>query len=162
MKTRKMVYLALLSAIAIILHMVDHYLSAPLPFGVKFGIANIISLMAIELYGIKEMWIINIMRVVISGLLTGSIMTYPFFMSCGGVFLSSLALSILHIFHFLPMVSTSIISAICHNIGQIIVISFIISSKAVVPYIFIMLISSIPTGILTALIAQEALKRIKT
>ncbi|MCD7949526.1 MAG: Gx transporter family protein [Erysipelotrichaceae bacterium] len=162
MKTRKMVYIALLSAIAIILHMVDHYLSAPLPFGVKFGIANIISLMAIELYGIQEMWMINIMRVIISGLLTGSIMSYPFFMSCGGVFLSSVALSILHIFRFLPVVSMSIISAICHNIGQIIVISLIISSTAVVPYIFVMLISAIPTGILTALIAQEALKRIKT
>ena len=30
-KTKKIVYLALLSALAIILHTVDHYLSSPLP-----------------------------------------------------------------------------------------------------------------------------------
>ena len=56
-KTRKMVYLALLSAIAIVLHMVESMIPVPLPTGAKLGLANIISLVVIQLYGIKEMFI---------------------------------------------------------------------------------------------------------
>ena len=43
-KTKRLVYLSLLTALAIVLHTIDHYLSAPLPLGVKLGLANIISL----------------------------------------------------------------------------------------------------------------------
>lgn len=160
-KTKKIVYLALLSALAIVLHTVDHYISAPLPFGVKFGIANIIALIVVDIYGVKEMFIVNFFRVVVSGLLTGSIMSYPFFMSCGGVLLSSFALALLTRFTKLPMVSISIISAVFHNIGQILVISYVLSSVAVMPYIFVMLAASIPTGIITGMAAIEVLKRIK-
>lgn len=160
-KTRKIVYLSLLSALAIVLHTIDHYLSAPLPLGVKLGLANIIALVVIDVYGAKEMFIVNFFRVVISGLITGSIMSYPFFMSCGGVFLSSIVLMLLKKLTSLPMVSTSIIAAVFHNIGQIIVLSFVLSSKAFMSYIFIMLASSIPTGIFTGLVAIEILKRIK-
>lgn len=160
-KTKKIVYLSLLAALAIVLHTIDHYLSAPLPLGVKLGLANIIALIVVELYGIKEMFVINIFRVIISGLITGSIMSYPFFMSCGGVFLSSIVLAVLKKLTTLPMVSTSIVAAVFHNIGQLVVLSFILSSQAFMPYLFVMLVSSIPTGIFTGLVAIEALKRIK-
>ena len=82
-RTKRIVYLALLAAMAVVLHTIDHYISAPLPLGVKFGLANIISLVVVEIYGAKEMFMINFFRVMISGLMTGSIMSYPFFMSCG-------------------------------------------------------------------------------
>lgn len=85
-KTRKMVYLALLSAIAIVLHTVEAAIPVPLPVGAKLGLANIISLVVIHLYGIKEMFIVNIFRVLVSSLLTGIFMQNPFFISCGGVF----------------------------------------------------------------------------
>ncbi len=161
-KTRKIVYLALLSALAIGLHTIDHYLSMPLPFGVKLGIANIIALITIQIYGVKEMFIINAFRVIISGLITGSFMNYVFFMSCGGVLLSSIVLTLLVRYTKLPMISLSIFSAMFHNIGQIIVISFVLSSKAIVPYLFVLFAASIPTGIFNGLVAIEVLKRIKT
>ena len=160
-KTKKIVYLALLSALAIILHTVDHYLSSPLPLGVKLGIANIVALLVVDIYGTKEMFVVNFFRVIISGLLTGTLMHYTFLMSCGGVFLSSVVLALFKRYTKLPLVSVSIIAAICHNIGQMFVISFVISSAALMPYIFVMLAASIPTGILTGLTAIEVLKRVK-
>ncbi len=159
-RTQKLVYMSLLTAIAIVLHMIESTLPLPFPLGIKLGLANIISLVVIELYGPKEMFIINFFRVVISGLLSGMIFSYPFFMSCGGVFLSSLALLILKKINKLPMISMSIVCAICHNIGQIVVASFVISSVAFIPYLFMMLASSIPTGIITGMAAIEILKRI--
>ena len=160
-KTRKMVYLALLSAIAIVLHTVEAAIPVPLPVGAKLGLANIISLVVIHLYGIKEMFIVNIFRVLVSSLLTGIFMKNPFFISCGGVFLSSLALAIIYKFVKLPMVSTSIVSAIFHNIGQVAVVAFIFSFAGIMVYVLPLLITSIPTGILTGLVAIEILKRVK-
>ena len=160
-KTRKMVYLALLSAIAIVLHTVEAAIPVPLPVGAKLGLANIISLVVIHLYGIKEMFIVNIFRVLVSSLLTGIFMQNPFFISRGGVFLSSLALAIIYKFVKLPMVSTSIVSAIFHNIGQVAVVAFIFSFAGIMVYVLPLLITSIPTGILTGLVAIEILKRVK-
>lgn len=160
-KTRKMIYLALLSAIAIVLHTVEAAIPVPLPVGAKLGLANIISLVVIHLYGIKEMFIVNIFRVLVSSLLTGIFMQNPFFISCGGVFLSSLALAIIYKFVKLPMVSTSIVSAIFHNIGQVAVVAFIFSFAGIMVYVLPLLITSIPTGILTGLVAIEILKRVK-
>ena len=160
-RTKRIVYLALLAAMAVVLHTIDHYISAPLPLGVKFGLANIISLVVVEIYGVKEMFGINFFRVMISGLMTGSIMSYPFFMSCGGVFLSSIVLALLKKLNKLPPVSVSIIAAIFHNIGQLTVLAFVLSSKAFYSYIFVMMISSIPTGIITGMASLEILKRIK-
>jgi heptaprenyl diphosphate synthase len=158
--TKKIVYLSLLSAIAIVLHTIEAALPLPFPLGVKLGFANIISLVVIEMYGIEEMFIVNIFRVIISGLITGNIMSYPFFMSCGGVTLSSLVLAFIsHI--DLPIISKSIISAVFHNIGQLLVLSYTVSTLAIMPYLFIMLVSSIPTGILTGLCTIEILKRLK-
>lgn len=160
-KTKKMVYMALLSAIAIVLHMIEGTLPLPLPFGVKLGLANIISMVVIELYGPKEMFVVNIFRVIIASLLNGTFLYNPFYMSCGGVFLSSVVLVVLRKMTTLPIVSCSVIAAIFHNIGQILVISFILSSAAVMPYIFVMLASSIPTGIFVGMVAIEILKRVK-
>lgn len=160
-KTKKIVYLALLSALAIVLHTIDNYLSAPLPLGVKLGLANIISLVVIDIYSSKEMFVINFFRVTISGLITGTIMSYPFFMSCGGVLLSSISIVVLKKINKLPMVSMSIIAAIFHNIGQLSVLHIVLNSPVMYSYIFIMMASSIPTGILTGLSAIEILKRVK-
>ncbi len=160
-KTKKMVYMALLSAIAIVLHIVEGMIPLPLPYGVKLGLANIISMVVIELYGAKEMFIVNIFRVMIASLMNGTFLYTPFYMSCGGVFLSSVVLMLLKRLTTLPMISCSVISAIFHNIGQIIVVSFILSSVAVVPYIFVMLASSIPTGIFVGMVSIEVIKRVK-
>ena len=160
-KTRKMVYMALLSAIAIVLHIVETALQLPLPAGMKLGLANIISLVVIELYGMKEMFIVNFFRVIISSLMTGIFMSYPFFISCGGVLLSSLALAMIKKLTDLPIVSTSIIGAVFHNIGQVLVVAYLLSSQAIMSYVFILLASSIPTGIFTGMTAIQILKRVK-
>lgn len=160
-KTKKMVYMALLSAIAIVLHMTETALQLPLPPGMKLGLANIISIVVVELYGVKEMFIVNFFRVVVSSLMTGIFMSYPFFISCGGVIMSSLALACIKKLTSLPIVSTSIIAAVFHNIGQVLVVAYIMSSQAIMSYVFILLASSIPTGIFVGMVAIEILKRVK-
>lgn len=159
-KTQKLVYLSLLSAIAIVLHMIESMLALPLPYGVKLGLANIISLVVIEMYGAKEVIVVNFFRVMLSHLLSGMFMSYMFFISCGGVLLSTISIIIAKKWLRMPMISTSIISAIFHSIGQFIVVSFVVSSTALAPYIFLMLLLALPTGVFTGLVASEIVKRL--
>ena len=72
-KTKRFVYLTLLSAMAITLNLIESIYIGSFSFGIRIGLANIIALITIHILGIKEMIIVNIMRVVIGNLLRGLI-----------------------------------------------------------------------------------------
>ena len=88
-KNRRFTYLALLSAVAIALNLLESIYIGPI-FGVlRLGLANIAALLALKLMGRKEMIIVNVMRVVIGNLLRGTIFSSTFWISSGGVCSSS-------------------------------------------------------------------------
>ena len=72
-----------------------------------------------------------------------------------------MALAVLKKVTSLPIISTSIIAAVFHNIGQVLVVAYLLSSQAIMSYIFVLLASSIPTGIFVGMVAIEILKRVK-
>ena len=89
-KTRHFTYLALLSAMAITLNLLETAMIPPL-FGVfRIGLANIIALVTLKILGVKDMIIVNIMRVMIGNLLSGRIFGSTFWISFGGVLLHPL------------------------------------------------------------------------
>lgn len=157
-KTKKLVYIAMLTTLAVALHTFESYLAIPLPYGIKLGFANIISLVTIELFSAKEMAVVNTLRVILSGLLRGSLFSYTWFISLGGVALSSIAIIVVKKYTDLPMISTSIVSAIFHGIGQILVVVYIYQSWLMAMWIIVLFASSIPTGIFTGMIALSVVK----
>lgn len=157
--TKRFVYITLLSAMAIMINILESTLVPALPFGIRFGLANIIALITVEILGIKEMLIVNVMRVVIGNLLRGLIFGTTFWIALGGVALSSVLLILCKKINS-SLLFTSTLSAIGHTIGQIVVVMFIynqMSMIAIAPYL---LMASIPTGILTGIVAKQALQRI--
>ena len=158
--TKKFVYVTLLAAMAISINVLESTFIPAMPFGIRFGLANIIALITIEMFGVKEMLIVNTMRVVIGSLLRGTIFGSTFWISLTGVFISSLVIIICKKLLKLPIISTSMLSAIGHSVGQVLMVSFIytqVSMVAIIPYL---LMSAIPTGILTGYVALEANKRL--
>lgn len=160
-QTRKMVYLTLLSAMAIAINILESTYLAFLPFGIRFGLANIIAIITLELFGIKEMILINVMRVVLGSLLRGTIFGSTFWISAGGVTLSTLCLMLVRKGLKLPIYSTSMLSAIAHSVGQVLVVMVIYQQIGMMGIVPLLLVSSIPTGILTGTIAIGVLKRLK-
>lgn len=77
-KTRKMTQLSMFLAIGIILQILETMIPLPVLIpGVKLGFAQVVGLIVLKRYGIKEMFIVNIMRVVMVGLLrTGFGLTF--------------------------------------------------------------------------------------
>ena len=159
-KNRRLTYLALLSAMAIALNLLETAMIPPL-FGVfRVGLANIIALIAWNILGIKEMVIVNVMRVIIGSLLSGTFLGSTFWISCGGVFLSTCVLLLGNLLKS-SIIFTSVCSAIAHSFGQVLVVMFFYKQTmmlTVLPY-FILL--SVPVGLFTGYVASVAIRRVR-
>ncbi|MBM6860871.1 Gx transporter family protein [Clostridium saudiense] len=160
-KTKRLIYLALLISMAIALQVFESMIAIPLPYGAKLGLANIIALVTMEIFDVRELILVNSMRVLLGSLLRGTFLTSTFWISTGGVLLSSLAIIFMKKFTKQSMIGISIVSAVFHNIGQIIVITFLYNNVALAAILPILLITAIPTGILVGISAKETSSRVK-
>ena len=159
-KTKKLTYVTMLIALAIVINVAENAFLPELPLGIRFGLANIIALITINLFTYKEMTTVNIMRVVLANLITGTIFGTKFFIALGGIVFSSIALIILKKLKA-TIIFSSIISALAHMIGQIMVVSFIYGTLNMFLAFPLYIISALGTGVLTGMIANEVLKRVK-
>lgn len=149
----------MLLAMSIVFHMIEPVIPMPIP-GVKLGLANIFGLIALFLFGTKEMLGINFMRVIIASLLRGIIFGTGFWLSLSGVALSSIMVVLFYRYSKLSLVGLSMVAATFHNVGQILAIIMIWSSIFLIYWLPPMIWLSIPTGILTGTLAKEAIKRV--
>ena len=122
-KTKRFTVLALLAAIAITLNILETTMIPPLMGVFRIGLANIMALVALRMLGIKEMLIVNAMRVLIGNLLTGTIFGSVFWISFSGVVLSSLILILMDLLKS-SLMFTSVMSSIGHSLGQVLVVTF--------------------------------------
>lgn len=158
-RIRKMTTITMLLAMSIVFHMLEPAIPLPVP-GVKLGLANIFGLIALFLFGVKEMLGINFMRVLIASLLRGIIFGTGFWLSLSGVVLSSLVVIVFYRYTKLSIVGLSVAAAAFHNLGQILAITVIWSSIFLIYWLPPMIWLSIPTGILTGTLAKEAIRRV--
>lgn len=158
--TKYLVYISLLISMAIALHIFESILAVPLPYGAKFGLANIIALITMELFTVKEVIIVNGARVLLGSLIRGTIFGSTFWISCGGVFLSTLAIILMKKYSKQSNISTSIIGAVFHNIGQVAVIVFLYNNVYLGIVLPVLIFTSIPTGILIGVATKETVSRL--
>ena len=159
-KTKKMVTLMMFSALAIIINLFESAFIPPIQFGIRFGLANIMALITIKMFGIKEMLVVNTLRATIGNLLKGVIFGSPFWISFSGVAFSSIAIIVFHKLKT-SLLFTSIMSAIFHSFGQVVMVMILYNQVNIIALLPILVISSVATGVLTGLIARESLKRIR-
>lgn len=158
--TRRLTLITMLLAMSIMLHMIEPSLPIPVP-GVKLGLANVLGLVALYLFGVKEMIILNLMRVIIASLLRGIIFGTGFWLSLTGVILSSFISIILYKQDKLSIIGISMASAAFHGLGQILALMFINQTVYMIYWLPVLWFSSIPTGLLTGFLAVEILKRLR-
>ena len=158
--TRRLTLITMLLAMSIMLHMIEPSLPIPVP-GVKLGLANVLGLVALYLFGVKEMIILNLMRVFIASLLRGIIFGTGFWLSLTGVILSSFISIILYKQDKLSIIGISMASAAFHGLGQILALMFINQTVYMIYWLPVLWFSSIPTGLLTGFLAVEILKRLR-
>lgn len=159
MNTHKLVLIGVLTASAIVIAILESFIpSIGIP-GIKLGLANIVILLTIYELGVMEAAFINILRVVIVAVVRGTLLSMGFFMSLTGAFLSFaiMVLFALTIKKF-SVIGVSVIGAIFHVVGQIIVAMIYLDSAYILFYLPIIALSAIITGLLVGIVTQAIIR----
>lgn len=159
MKVQKMALLGVLTAGAIVIAILESFIpSVGIP-GVKLGLANIIILVTLYELGIWEAASINILRVLVVSLVRGTFLSMGFLMSLTGCVMS---LGIMILFYLLlkwfSIVGVSVIGAIFHVTGQILVAMLYLGTAYIVLYLPVIGISAIITGVFVGIVARIIIK----
>ncbi|MCR4431476.1 MAG: Gx transporter family protein [Tepidanaerobacteraceae bacterium] len=151
---RKMIFLSLLVTFGLVLHIIENMIPVPFPIpGAKLGLANIISLLAIVIYGFKEGLTVNILRCLIGAVLAGS--TASLLYSLSGAILSTLMMALFYKYFkkVFSLVGISIIGGVAHNFAQVTVASIILSTFGLYVYLPLLMVIGLLTGIFTGFAA---------
>jgi heptaprenyl diphosphate synthase len=161
--TKKLIFLAILLAQALVLHFIESFIPIPIPApGVKLGLANIITMITIVVFGLKEATILVVMRSFMGAMFGGVISS--FFFSVGGGLMSLMVMYLLYHYYkdYFSYMGISIVGAIFHNIGQLFVASIFISNFGIFTYLPILMLTAILTGYFTGLAAKYIINILST
>ena len=161
MTVEKIVKLSLLISIGLVLFIVESFIPLPIPW-MKLGIANIVSIIALYIYGIKDALIVALFRVVIGSLIRGILFNPIFIVAIGSGIIAVLIMGLVKYYfnRFFSAVGVSIWGAFAYNITQIVIYYFLIIKR---PEIFnlvpFFLIITPVTGFITGFVALIVIEK---
>lgn len=146
-KYARVTFIGMMVALALVLQIVEGIM--PLPYiapGVKLGLANIISLIALIYFGFKSALLVVVLRTFMAAFLSGRL--YSFFYSGAGALLSILIMGLFYcqFKKYFSVQGISILGAVAHNLGQIFVASILIETVSVFSYLPVLMVSGVITG----------------
>ncbi len=151
---KRITYGGILTALALIFSYIEILL--PLNFGIpgiKLGLANMVILVGLYFLNRKDVCIISLLRIIISGLLFGSGMSLIF--SLAGGILSLAVMIIIKKSGIFSIYGVSVSGAVTHNIGQILAALIVMKTRVVLFYLPILMIAGVVTGFVMGLIASK-------
>lgn len=126
----------------------------PVP-GIKLGLANLVTLVALECMGERAGFWISGLRILLSGLTFSGI--FPMIYSIAGGGLSFLGMVYLKRRRWCSLYGVSIVGGALHNVGQIVVAALVLRSSHIFTYLGILLPVGVLTGFLIGVIASRVL-----
>lgn len=161
MNIKKLTTMALLLSVSLIIFIVEVQLPSltPIP-GVKLGLSNIITVYAIFILSPLDTLSILLCRIFLGSVFSGNISVILY--SLSGGLLCYLTMLIAKRFLTLDSIwICSVIGAISHNIGQILIAIFITKTPSLAFYLPVLLLSGIITGMFTGISAQYLINKLK-
>ncbi len=132
--------------------------------GLRLGLANLIVLVVLNLYGIKKAIFVSVFRPLLSSFYLGTFLTPSFFLSFFSSFFSCLVMCFVFVISnkFLSNIGLSVIGAITHNFSQLF-FAYILFIRHTGVFVFlpILIIGSVFTGYTTGWAANYVLQKIK-
>lgn len=164
MQPKKLTLCGMLTALAVVLSLVERLFPldaiVPVP-GVKLGLANVVTLFALTRLRPRDALAILLCRVALSSLLMGSVTAFLFSLFGGLLALAVMGLLLRAEGKFCSVLGVSVAGAAAHNIGQIAAAVLWMKTTAVVAYLPLLLVMSVPLGLVTGLTAAVALAHLQ-
>ncbi len=153
--TRRMTLISIFVAQALVLHIIERLI--PVPFltpGAKLGLANIITVISLYLFTLKDAFLIVVIRVVLATLVGGSLS--GFFYSIAGGVLSLFAMYCIKKVggENISIIGISVVGSFFHNLGQVAVAALIIQNIIIISYLPILMLAGVGTGIFVGFTAN--------
>ena len=160
METRKIARMGLLTALALILSYVESLIPAFVAVpGVKMGLANIVVVFALYTLGPGEAAIVSIIRLLLSSLLFGSILSLSY--SAAGAIISLLSMIIMMKTKIFGVTSVSVTGGVFHNLGQILVACLVLETDVLLYYLPVLILSGTITGAVIGIASSIVIKRLQ-
>lgn len=158
-KIRKLTLLALLSAIALTIFMVEAQIPpvVPLP-GVKLGLANIVTVFAVFALGAKEGCAVLFVRIFLGAVFAGNFSTI-LYSGAGGACAIAVTILLKRVLTLRQLWVAGCVGAMAHSVGQMAVAVVMMGTPTIAIYLPVMLAIGIITGFFTGLCAQFLVNR---
>ena len=152
-----------LTALMVSLALIFSYIEFLIPFtpaipGIKLGIANLVIIVALYYLGPRYALPVNIVRVLIAGLLFRGVFGAAYCMA--GALLSFLVMVLLKKTGLFSITGGSIAGGVAHNLGQILVASFLVSNLKMFAYFPVLIFSGVASGAAIGIISWLILQRL--
>ena len=156
----KAAYFGVFTALALIFSYVETLIPIHIGIpGVKLGLANLIVVIALYRMGVREAYVLSVVRVILAGFLFGNLFAILYSLA-GGLF-SLTVMAFLKKTEKFSVLGVSMAGGVFHNIGQLMMAAIVLESLSITYYLPVLLISGIVTGLLIGIVANEMLKRVR-
>jgi len=154
-KTTKMIFISLIVAQALVLHVVEGMIPVPIGIpGAKLGLANIFTIISLYILGFKSTVIVVVLRVALATMFGGTLSSFLFSLSGGLLSLFSMTIIKNLLKDKVSIIGVSGAGAVSHNIGQLMVASYIVRNWNVMMYLPVLTFIGIGTGIFIGITAN--------
>lgn len=154
MKIRKIARMALLTAVALTIFLVEAQLPPLLPVpGVKLGLANIVTVYAVFAMGPGEAVLILAARVILGSIFSGQMMSL-LYAAAGGACAVLVTVLLRPVLRKNQIFVAGVLGAMAHCLGQMAVAIAVTSTPGLAAYLPVMLACAMVTGLFTGLCAQ--------
>ena len=157
MNLHRMTRIALLTALSLILFVLEGFLPLPVP-GAKLGLAAIVTLIALHLLPTRDAALMLTLRIFLASALGGGLA--PMLYSLAGGAASFAAMVLLKKYTQLSIVGISAAGGFLHNMAQLLVAAAVMQTIALFFYAPVLGFVGILTGIGIGIAAQTILQKI--
>lgn len=160
MKTKKLTAMALLTAVALIIFVVEAQIPPVVPIpGIKLGLANIVTVFAVFALGSWEAALILAVRIFLGAVFAGNFSTV-LYSAAGGALAIGVTILLKRILTVKQLWVAGTMGAIAHSVGQVAMAALLFgTAELFVFYLPILVVCSIITGTFTGLCAQFLVNR---
>ena len=157
---KKISRLSMLIALSIIINVLESFIPLNVATGFKIGLAYVVHLFVLYKFSFKDTLYVAFLRVFLVGILFSGLFSISFFFSLGGAFLSTFMMYFAKKIKIFSVIGVSIIGAISHNIGQVLV-GMIIINVNLIYALFYLIVCALTTGLIVGFISKILIERVK-
>lgn len=159
---RRLATLAVLSAMGLIMFIVESLFPPLVLPGAKMGLSNIFSMLALFMLGPTDAFVLVVVRTVLGSMFSGNMSTLMYSLTAGVVSVIVSSILTQYVYPRVSIVAISIVSAVLHNLTQNVVFCLVSNTPQMFSYMPMLAVLGVLAGIIVGFAVWFILKMIPT